>query len=145
MISRTEKIPWWPLFLKLIFTYFPIMTNSGKLEEISSTSCYCIIPPFEWVIRYNIWKLTQLRSFFTTPKLKKQITESRLFLTVVFLLFTTPASIYLFKVNNRNTRTRSEICSKLTTCSSVSIVNFEQANAHWDTNAITLTLTKENF
>ena len=26
-----------------------------------------------------------------------------------------PANIYLFKVNNRNTRKRSEICSKLTT------------------------------
>ena len=51
-----------------------------------------------------------------------------------------PAGIYMFKVNNRNTRTRSEICSKLTiktlwtyctTCSSVSIVNFEQVNAGW--------------
>ena len=28
-----------------------------------------------------------------------------------------PAGIYLFKVNNRNTRTRCEICSKLTSCS----------------------------
>ena len=35
----------------------------------------------------------------------------------------TPASIYLFKVNNRNTRTRCEICSKLTI--SVFIVNIE--------------------
>ena len=40
-----------------------------------------------------------------------------------------PAGIYLFKVNNRNTRTRREICSKLTIkivrCSGVFIVNFE--------------------
>ena len=45
-----------------------------------------------------------------------------------------PASIYLFKVNNRNTRTRCEICSKLTIKTperrqrcrySVFIVNFE--------------------
>ena len=39
-----------------------------------------------------------------------------------------PAGIYMFKVNNRNTRTRYEICSKLkyfTPCSSVSIVKFE--------------------
>ena len=53
-----------------------------------------------------------------------------------------PAGIYLLKVNNRNTRTRCEICSKLTIntperrtyftpCSSVSIVNFEQVNAGW--------------
>ena len=63
-----------------------------------------------------------------------------------------PASTYLFKVNNRNTRTMCEICSKLTIktterrqfwclycelwtyftlCSTVSFVNFEQINAGW--------------
>ena len=31
-----------------------------------------------------------------------------------FLYQYTPAGIYLLKVNNRNTRTRCEICSKLT-------------------------------
>ena len=45
-----------------------------------------------------------------------------------------PAGNYLFKVNNRNTRTRCEICSKLTIkkpeqchwrCSGLFIVNFE--------------------
>ena len=43
-----------------------------------------------------------------------------------------PAGNYLFKVNNRNTRTRCEICSKLTIkepeqrrSSGVFIVNFE--------------------
>ena len=46
-----------------------------------------------------------------------------------------PAGIYMLKVNNRNTRTRYEICSKLTIktperryftpCSSVSIVNVD--------------------
>ena len=48
----------------------------------------------------------------------------------------------MFKVNNRNTRTRCEIWSKLTIktserryftpCSSVFIVNFEQVNAGWE-------------
>ena len=46
----------------------------------------------------------------------------------------------MFKVNNRNTRTRCEIRSKLTIktaeyfrpCFSVSIVNFEKVNADWD-------------
>ena len=64
-----------------------------------------------------------------------------------------PAGNYMFKVNNRNTRTRYEICSKLTikiperrhwrrsivfivnfkhsTLSSVCTVNFEQVNAGW--------------
>ena len=45
-----------------------------------------------------------------------------------------PANIYLFKVNNRNTRKKCEICSKLTIktperrqwcCSGVFIVNLE--------------------
>ena len=54
-----------------------------------------------------------------------------------FLAVIIPAGIYLLKVNNRNTRARCEICSKLTiffyfSISSVSIVNFEQVNAGWD-------------
>ena len=45
----------------------------------------------------------------------------------------------MFKVNNKNTRTICEICSKLTItyftpCSSVSIVNFEQVNGGWVNN-----------
>ena len=46
-----------------------------------------------------------------------------------------PVGIYLLKVNNRNTKKRCEICSKLTIktrCSSVSIVNFEHVNTRWD-------------
>ena len=53
-----------------------------------------------------------------------------------------PVWIYLLKVNNRNTRTRCEICMPLasfwsrfwtcfTHCSSVSIVNFEHVIADW--------------
>ena len=67
---------------------------------------------------------------------------------------TNPAGNYMFKVNNRNTRTRCDICSKLTIkiperrhwrpsgifivkfkhftpCSIDSIVNFEQVIAGW--------------
>ena len=62
-----------------------------------------------------------------------------------------PAGIYLFKINNRNTRTGWKICSKLTIktpewcwclfyqiwtyftpCSSVYIVNIEHVIAGWD-------------
>ena len=66
-----------------------------------------------------------------------------------------PAKNYMFKVNNRNTRARCEICSELTIktlercqwgcsdvfivnsehvltpCSSVTIFKFEQVNAGW--------------
>ena len=41
-----------------------------------------------------------------------------------------PVRIYLLKVNNRNTRTRYEICSKLT-INSVSIVNFVHVITDW--------------
>ena len=57
-----------------------------------------------------------------------------------------PAGIYLLEVNNRNTKTRCEICSKLTIktperhhwrCSGVFIVNSEHishlAAGGWDT------------
>ena len=44
------------------------------------------------------------------------------------------ANIYLFKVNNRNTRKRCKICSKLTIKTSISIVEFEQINVNWVTN-----------
>ena len=37
----------------------------------------------------------------------------------------------MFKGNIINSRTRCEICLKLTTCSSVSIFNYEQVNAGW--------------
>ena len=37
----------------------------------------------------------------------------------------------MFKVNNRNTRTRCETCSYFTPCSGVSTVNCEQTNADW--------------
>ena len=37
-----------------------------------------------------------------------------------------PVSIYLLKVNNRNTTTRCEICSK-----SMTFVNFEHVNTVW--------------
>ena len=51
------------------------------------------------------------------------------------------AGNYMFKVNNRNTRTWCEICSKLTIKtperrrSSVSIANLEHVIVDWDKNA----------
>ena len=43
------------------------------------------------------------------------------------------AGNYIFKVSNRNTRTKHEICSKLTVKTpEVSIINFEQVNTGWE-------------
>ena len=73
----------------------------------------------------------------------KLFKKCRLFLQILILahnlsilitdhrLCRTPSGIYLLKVNNRNTRTRCEICSRLTTperrwrLCGVFIVNFE--------------------
>ena len=54
-----------------------------------------------------------------------------------------PAGIYLLKVNNRNTRTRCERCSKLTIktlwrCSSVFIVNFEYISTLYSSVSIVI-------
>ena len=76
------------------------------------------------------------------------MSQVKVFVSTAVLGF--PAGIYLLKVNNRNTRTKCEICSKLTVkisasfwyfycwlwtyfthCSSVSIVNFEHVFAGW--------------
>ena len=51
------------------------------------------------------------------------------------LLLVHPVGIYMFKVNNRNTKARCEICLKLTIL--LTIVNFEQINAGWVNHIIT--------
>ena len=76
-----------------------------------------------------------------------------------------PVGIYIFKVNNRNTRTRCQICSKLTIktperrrfgvfivdfehltpCSSVYIVNFEKVNAGWGISYLGPKIIPEEF
>ena len=43
-----------------------------------------------------------------------------------------PVGIYLLKVNNRNTRTRCEICSKLTIKTPERRHNFKHVNADWE-------------
>ena len=42
------------------------------------------------------------------------------------------AGNYMFKVNNRNPRTKCETCSKLTIKIQDFVVNFEKVNAGWD-------------
>ena len=60
-----------------------------------------------------------------------------------------PAGNYMFQVNNRNTRTRSEICSKLIIktperrrCSAAFIVNFEHIS-HLVLVLLLLTLSRQ--
>ena len=70
-----------------------------------------------------------------TPQLLQWPTKEKVFTAAMeqyvsdkfFYLTSVPVSIYMFKVNNRNTRTRCEISAKY----SVSVVNFQQVNAEW--------------
>ena len=69
------------------------------------------------LVKDNTMKLMDFISFFS--KLIQKLHHN-------------PASIYLLKVNNRNIRTKCEIRSYFTLCSSVSIVNFEHVIADWE-------------
>ena len=55
---------------------------------------------------YSNFSYCPLLWYFST---NKSIEKNKIYISVAF-----PAGIYLLKVNNRNTRTRCEICSKLT-------------------------------
>ena len=65
-----------------------------------------------------------------------------------------PAGNYIFKLNNKNTRTRCKICSKLTIKtperrywrrSGIFIVNFEQVNVGWGRIRGALRTLSKNF
>ena len=112
-------------FLAANFVFFSVLFNLSAIEKKSVGECGGIENYFGIYLSYC----------------KKSKT---------YIIFgSTPANIYLFKVKNRNTRKRSEICSKLTIksterrqrrrfyCyftpfSSVSIIDFEQVNVSWE-------------
>ena len=87
--------------------------------------------PFKYTLRYSNIKKVALNLYQVKSKLKQDVVY-----TVDMTIGRCPAGNCMFKVNKRNTKTRCEICSKLTIKTperhySVSIVNFEQVNADW--------------
>ena len=71
-----------------------------------------------WAALYNFkvltkWMIDRLNVFIVKHK-DQQLRQPTIVLTSWKLLSQFPANIYLLKVNNRNTRKRCEICSKLT-------------------------------
>ena len=109
----------------------------------------------QWILSIIIFHAI-LRKF-SEKSLSKPFTKDILSLSIYFYRrMMILADIFLLKVNNRNTKTRCEICSKLTIkntrmtsiasfccfycslwayftpCSSVSTVNFEHVIAGWD-------------
>ena len=64
------------------------------------------------VVVRTAFKITFMNKAVMTSKVFKSEWSQKVSLVKHLRLY--PASIYLLKVNNRNTRTRCEICSKLT-------------------------------
>ena len=104
-IQHSHKHPWWRAS-QLLFTKLSVLDVCRSPGYVTELAYFSNDFVSDWVV-------------------KSDQKWSRMY----------PAGIDLFKVNNRNTRTRCEICSKLTIdcwllayftrCSSVSIVNFD--------------------
>ena len=60
-----------------------------------------------------------MKKLFAVVQLTKSWEESDIVISSKYLI---PTGIYLFKVNNGNTRTRCEVCSKLTANTLVSLL-----------------------
>ena len=85
------------------------------------------------MINYILPKKIQ-NKIYGTNVCKKRLNYDKFIKLIKYFstMVISPTGNYMFKVNNRNTGTRCEICSELTIktpCSSGSIVDFEQVNA----------------
>ena len=78
-----------------------------KLTIKTSEWCHwlCLNKFLTWFWRFHCWLWTSKCRFGIHTSEKMQSTKDK----------HNPANVYLFQVNNRNTRTRCEICSKLKT------------------------------
>ena len=96
---------------------------------------------FQWIfvlnsIKHKFFNVSIINQRFSDVFRKRPVPWSE-------LKTTCPVNIYLFKVNNRNTKKRCEVCSKLTIktperlhwpwtyFNSVSIIEFEQVIVNW--------------
>ena len=133
------------------FKIFPIMLlrqlNFGVLSvQQLLYVCYKEKIPFS----FNLWFLLLLSEGGLSPESCLAICHPVAYKKTKCSYINIPAGIYLLKVNNRNTRTRCEICSKLTINtperrqwrrSGVFIVNFEHIS-HLVLVFLLLTLNK---
>ena len=109
-----------------VLIYLLISCNSFELQTFFIVNLH----------QSNLFYITDVK----LKSIKKECTINREILII-------PIDIYLFKVNNGNTRAMREICSTLTIktperlllilnrftyCSGISIVDFEQVNADWN-------------
>ena len=114
-----------------------------KSSEAFRVSLNCWINLIERLNKSNYFIFLEEQIVRTLSKYQKMKTLYIIILCRSFMAFDTPlpAGIYMFKVNNRKTRTWCEICSK-SRRSGVFIVNFERIS-HLALLFLFLTLSRE--
>ena len=133
--------PYWKsreiIFVQVLYSY---LSYTDRLVDVFLVACCNIIRA--------CWETKKKKLSFRKKYIKFFLWETSRF--SLHVLLPIPAGIYLLKVNNRNTRTRCEICSKLTINtperrhwrrSGVFIVNFEHIS-HLVLVFLLLTLNK---
>ena len=126
------------LFLFIIIIIISLIGSDGPPYSCSNGQILRQIKTFYLELSFQTTSvLRQVRTFFL--EFSYEIISVQSCYEHWWSSFDNPASNYMFDVNNRNTRTRCETCSKFTIkiperrhCSTVSIVNFEQVNAGWE-------------
>ena len=119
-----------------------VVKHTRAISRLLTTNC---LSAFDYFVELGLKGLNILRQVFRTLpnilKAAKILTRifkciSNFVITVSISRYATQAGIYLLKVNNRNTKTRCEICSKLTikTPERRLIVNFGHLIAGWDSS-----------
>ena len=84
--------------------------SSYKGGRRSRFDCSYFVNQFNWLsgINKSAWMILNQKTMFSKALYYEDLSNNSLHLIL------NPANIYLFKVNNRSTRKRCEICSKLT-------------------------------
>ena len=85
-----------------------LMTLSKPVKLMHNLTCSQVLPLF-LLFLFLLFKFGK-----RSPNYKSLNMTTRTWLLYAELVSSIPAGNYMFKVNNRNTTTRCEICSKLT-------------------------------
>ena len=111
------------------YSFIGLQFVSNWFGKLSITLQFCLIRLLICFCKEDKWQCHKAKCF----KECFVKTSSKAMVDGCFHIIPYPTGNYMFKVNNGSTKTKCEICSKLTIkltkpCSSVS-VNFEQVNA----------------
>ena len=105
--------------MKLQVAALKLHKNSISREFFQQNTCHRLFLTkniSQHILRYTCKKLPSVKKTVKDLdfKLRGPRTNESKYLCGVSTSYRNPVGNYVFKINNRNTRTRSEICSKLT-------------------------------